>query len=136
MSSTKPTEAYPLSTKGSEVIPHEIALPCGVLALSVPASGTIGNNTLPANTFMIAITSEVDCFLDFRSTPSAVQTNVFAPGVFYVKANTTAVISILAMDNAAYNTLTVQGLGTAGSLYIQAFSAWGAVGEETQRGTL
>lgn len=136
MSLIKPGTLYPLATKGGEAIPHEVALPMGVMPVAVPASGIVTRNLLPEQLFMLAVTAEVDCFIDFRASPSVIQNDVYTPGVFYVKANTTVTLSIAAIEGASYNRLAIHGMGTAGKVYVQAFSAWGGLGEATQAGVL
>ena len=132
MSSTKPVSVYPQSNKDGVPIPHEIALPVGLLTLAVPAAGGAQTAELPQRFFMISVTADVDCILDFRATPSAIVAGQYAEGVFYVRRNTTSVIAINAMPNAQGATLTVHSLGVAGTVYLQTHSAWGFLGETTQ----
>lgn len=133
--SIKPEQPYPLGTKDSIPIPHDVCLPMGVIPVSIGATEIKSIPAVTPNPFMLAITAYVDCYIDLRSSPSAVAADQYTQGVCFVKANTTKVIATYALKHP-YSGFAVHGMGTAGKVIIEPFSAWGAVGEDIQREVL
>lgn len=136
MTATKGITPYPHSTKQGAAIPHEVALPVGVLRQTVLADSSVTVSSIPEDIFFITAESTVDCILDFRLVPEPLANGQFAEGVIFLPADTVLVFAKDAMPDAAYGRIALTGLGEQGTLTIHAMSAWGSLGEAQELGAL
>lgn len=134
MNYTKPNLAYPLANKSGEHIPHEVALPLGVLSLGFTADQSQPIGSLGSNIAFISAEATEDCFISMNSSLAA---GLNANTVFIPK-DTAIVFSIGAFTPQPPNwdSLYCIAGSTAGKLIIQTMGAWGILGEDTQRSQL
>ena len=135
MNYTKPNLNYPLSNKAGENIPHEVSLPLGVLSLSFTASSSQAIGVLGDNVAFVCAEATEDCYLSTNNSFTAGQINA---NTVFIPKNTAIVFSLAAFTPLPpnYDGLYCLAGATDGVLTIQTLSAWGLMGEDSQRGTL
>ncbi len=130
----KPNSSYPLSNKVGNYIPHEVSLPLGVLSLDFSANGILPIGALGDNVAFVTAEATEDCYI--RTTGTALGAGINTNTVYIPKGDA-IVFSIAAFSApASWDALYCIGGDAAGKLIIQTMSAWGMLGEDTQRSTM
>lgn len=134
MEFTKPNSSYPLATKNGDSIPHEVSLPTGVVIHDFAAGGSSLLPSIPNSTAFICAEATEDCYLTLNASVSTgVNTNTV-----YIPKGVAIVFTIAAFSPRPvdWSGLRCVGGSEAGTVHLQLLSAWGQVGEDTQRSTM